>query len=719
MKSAGGFSSLFYSVKVAKKVGFKNFFKSISSKNTCKTCGLGMGGQKGGMHNETGHFPEICKKSIQAQLTDIQREIPLSTFRSSSIEDLKKIPAKELEALGRINHPLYKNTNDTHYYPIPWYDAIKIISDKLKKTLPNRTFFYSSGRSSNEAAFILQLFARLYGTNNVNNCSFYCHQASGAGLSSTIGTSTATIQLEDIRNSDLIFVIGANPSSNHPRFVNELVNCNRRGGKVIVINPAKEPGLVKFTIPSDVQSMLSGGSIVATEYLQPNIGADIALLKGIAKFVIEKNAINTEFVTNYTNGFEDYKKDILNTSWDVIIKNSGITKDNIERTAGLYMYSQNTVFAWSMGITQHKHGVENVESIVNLALLRGMIGKKSAGLLPLRGHSNVQGLGTVGVTPSLKEKVFENIESKMHIKLPVTPGMDTMSSVHASYKGEIDFAFLLGGNLYAATPDSAYVEKALSNIPFKVFLNTTLNKGHLYGSEKEMIILPVAARDEEKQATTQESMFSFVRMSDGGIVRLNNVKSEVDIICDIAINVLEEKKLKFSEFKNHSNIRKAIAAVIPEMEKLNNIDLTKEEFHINGRAYHTPEFRTANKKANFKVVPIPEPKRKQGEFNLMSIRSEGQFNTIIYDEEDTFRSQTERWIVLMCKDDIESMGLKENDSVTLKSETGKMESVKVKTFNIAKGNVMAYYPEANVLISTDIDNRSKTPSFKSVVVKIT
>jgi molybdopterin-dependent oxidoreductase alpha subunit len=718
MKAGGGIPAIKYSLKVAGKVGARNFIKSVFSKNTCKTCALGMGGQQGGMRNEAGHFPEICKKSMQAQLTDIQPAIPVKVFNETPIARFKEFKGRDLEGLGRLNNPLFKKPGGTHYQEITWNEALEKIITRLKETNPDRTFFYSSGRSSNEAGFLLQLFARVYGTNNVNNCSFYCHQASGVALGSTIGSGTATIQLDDLVQADLIFVIGANPASNHPRFITELLKCRRRGGKVIVINPAKELGLVKFAVPSDIRSMLSGGSEIASDYIQPNIGGDIALFKGMAKVIIESGKFDKHFIIHFTNNFNDYREDIEKTGWEEITSVSGLSRNEIEQLAEIYLEAENVVFSWSMGMTHHEHGVGNIESIANLAMLRGMVGRKYAGLLPLRGHSNVQGIGSVGVTPVLKDKVFQNMEEKLNIKLPDSQGMDTMACMKAALENKVDFALLLGGNLYGSNPDSRFAEKALDQVPFKVFLNTTLNLGHFYGVDQECLILPVAARDEEKQKTTQESMFNFVRLSDGGIVRLDNVRSEVDIISEVAQGVLGNDPVNFSEFKNHTNIRKAIARVIPGFSELENIDGTGKEFYIEGRILHSPEFSTPDKKANFRVVPIPALKRAENEFTMMTIRSEGQFNTIVYDEEDLYRGQTSRWIVLMNKIDIRKLGLRENDKITLKSTAGKMEGLTVREFDITPGNLATYYPEANVLVPTDTDNRSKTPGFKSVAVSI-
>lgn len=720
-KPPGGWSSINYSLKVAGEVGVSNFVQSIRSKNTCKVCAYGMGGQRGGMVNEFGESLEICKKSIQAQLTDIQSEISKDLFERSSLSQLKQLKPRELERLGRLNYPLYKNQNDLHYSVIDWDEALSKIIKAFKKTNPDRSFFYASGRSSNEAAFILHLFARLYGTNNVNNCSYYCHQASGVGIGGMLGSGTATIQLEDLKASDMIFVIGANPSSNHPRFLTELMHCRKRGGKVIIVNPSKEPGLVRFVIPSSVSSMLGGGSTIASAYLQPNIGGDIALMKGIAKVVLEKHDEDKDFLSDHTNGYDSFKRDIEGTSWTEIEKGSGIGRAEIEEVANWYCEAKNVVFTWAMGITHHVHGVDNVESIVNLALLRGMVGRPHAGLLPLRGHSNVQGIGSMGVSPQLKQNVFDAIQNKLGITLPTSSGWDTMSCIKAAYENKVDLAFILGGNLYGSNPDQHYTEKALDNISFKVFLSTTLNQGHVFGSGGEVIILPVAARDEERQSTTQESMFNFVRLSDGGIVRLNNVRSETEIITDIAIDVLGEKQISFKNFKDHKNIRAAIAATIPGFEKIKSLGETKEEFQIDGRTLHEPLFKTLDAKATMKVVPIPplqtlSPEKRQ--FRLMSVRSEGQFNSIVYDEQDVWRGQEERWVVLMNPEDMRSLGLHENDFVSLKSETGVMKNVKVRSFDIKRGNVVGYYPETNVLISKETDQRSLTPSFKNTFIEI-
>ena len=716
----GGFKKVLYTLNTVRRIGVKDAAKALAAHNACKACGLGMGGQRGGMINELDEFPSVCNKSVQAQSTDIQGPIPLPVF-DHTIADFKELSSHEIEHLGRLGTPLHKEAGSDKFEPIGWDDAIARTVERFSASSPERSFFYASGRSSNEAAFVLQLMARLYGSTNINNCSYYCHQASGDGLATTIGTGTSTVELADLGKSDLIFVLGANPSSNHPRFIHQLKNCRERGGHVVVINPAKEPGLVKFAVPKSPKSLLMGGNDIASEYLQPKIATDVAVFKGIAKSIIENQQHNVEFIAEYTRNFDAYLADIEGTSWSEIESITGLSRDDIHAVAEVYAQSENTVFAWGMGMTHHLHGVDNVEAIANLAMLRGMLGKPGAGLLPLRGHSNIQGVGTVGVKPVLAEDVFSAIENELKITLPRNKGMDTMACLQAAERGDIDNALMLGGNLYAASPDSQWAENSLDNIPFKVFLTTTLNQGHVHGCDNsEIIIFPVLARDEEHDPTSQESMFNYVRLSDGGIDRLDNLRSEVDILSDIGSCVVDQSNFDFSTFKKHTTIRHAIAKSIPGMQDLADIDVAKKEFFIRNRIKHTPEFNMPDNRAVFIVNPHdhPEERKARHAFTLMSIRSEGQFNSIIYEESDSYRDTKHRHSVLMNEDDIAALGLKEKDKVTLRSDTGEMRNLDVVAFDLPRGNIAAYYPEANVLVGQTVDQRSRTPAFKSVPVSV-
>ena len=718
-KSGGGWQAIRYTLRKAREVGPVTLWKAMRSKNACKTCALGMGGQLGGMVNEDRHFPEVCKKSLQAMTADMRGKIEKQFYMTYSLDQLRSFTPRELEALGRIADPLIARPGATHFEIISWEEALDLVSENLSRAKPERAFFYSSGRSSNEAGFVLHLLARSYGTNHINNCSYYCHQASGVGLSESIGTGTATVTLDDVEACDLLFLIGANPSSNHPRFLTLLANLRQRGGHVVVVNPAKEIGLQNFKIPSSVRSMLFGSEI-ASLYIQPTIGGDIAFFAGMAKLLIERSQIDNAFLTSYTEGFQELKNYVGQLSWQTIVEQSGLSKENIEAAANLYTNSKRTILSWSMGITHHVHGVQNVQWIVNLALLRGLIGKEGAGVMPIRGHSNVQGLGTIGVTPNMKQAAIDRIEA-LGIKVPSFKGYDTMSAMQASERGEMDVAVCLGGNIYGATPDAAFAEKALGNLDLVTYLSTTLNTGHVDGRGKTTLILPVRARDEEDQSTTQESMFNFVRLSDGGPARYEGPRSEVEVLTEIARRTQSSKeKLDWEKLRNHDDIRQLIATLVPNMERIKDIGATKKEFHIPGRILHEPQFKTASGKAKLIAHSIPtlEP-LQSNQLRLMTARSEGQFNTVVYEEYDLYRGQERRDVILMNKEDIAKLGLQIDQKITVSSEAGTMKNILVREFDIAKGCAMMYYPEANVLVPQQHDPRSKTPAFKSVVVTIT
>lgn len=528
------------------------------------------------------------------------------------------------------------------------------------------------------------------------------------------------MELEDLSLCDAIFVIGANPASNHPRFIHKLKACRDRGGEVIVINPAKEPGLIKFALPKSMRSIITGGSDISSVYVQPKIGGDLALFKGIAKYLIENNCTVSSFIEQYTQGYDEFLADIKATPWEQIEKLSGVVQADIEVVALVYARAKNAVFSWGMGMTHHLNGVENIEYIANLALMRGMIGGPGRGLLPLRGHSNVQGIGTIGVKPVLPEYIFQGLQKELNVNFPEAPeGLDTLACLEHAAAGKMDAALILGGNLYQATPNSVWAKQALDNVGLKVYLTTTLNAGHVHTCDNsDALILPVMARDEEAQPTTQESMFNYVRLSDGGITRLAHVRSEVDILTSIAVKTLPPEQFDMSVFKSHQSIRETIANVVPGMEELADISVAKHEFHVRNRVMHTPEFKTDNGKGRFVVQPLSDNTNADYPFTLMSVRSEGQFNSIIYEEMDSYRGVDNRWTVLLNPDDMKAMALSAGDKVDVVSAQGMMKSVHAQPFDIPQGNVMAYYPEANVLIGLERDKRSYTPAFKSVAVKL-
>jgi molybdopterin-dependent oxidoreductase alpha subunit len=729
--SGGGWPAIWYTLRKGREAGgIWKLWKAMRSKNACKTCALGMGGQRGGMVNEQGHFPEVCKKSLQAMVADMQGGIEPEFWQQYTPDELKTFTPRELENCGRLTQPVLYTPELRRYQPISWENAFQRIGGKLRELAPDETFWYFSGRSSNEAGFLLQLFARLYGTNNVNNCSYYCHQASGVGLSSATGSGTATIVLEDLDAADLVFVIGGNPASNHPRLMRTLMELRRRGGEVIVINPLVETGLVNFRVPSDIRSLFFGTKI-ATLYVQPHIGGDLALLTGIAKRVVELSAHDVMFLESHCNGWPSLDCGLAEVSWDEITAKSGVTYEQIDEIARRYAKAKNAIISWTMGITHHAHGVQNVQAIANLALMRGMVGRPGAGLLPIRGHSNVQGIGSMGVMPKLKDAVFERLQSHFGVTLPTSPGLDTMGCIESAASGRLKFGLCLGGNLYGSNPDAKYAQRAIENLDMIVYLSTTLNTGHAYGLARETIILPVLARDEEPQATTQESMFNLVRMSDGGPRRHSGPKSEVEVIAGIAGELASAsggetkhpnlKTLDWKSMRNTGRIREAISAVVPGFDKLKAISETKEEFQIDGRTFHEPKFATPDGRAVLHTHGLPSLYgTAPDELRLMTIRSEGQFNTVVYEDYDFYRGVADRRVILIHPEDIARLGLGEMKSVTVHGPAGSMEGVRVHSFpEIKPGNAAMYYPECNVLVSRHLDPASKTPAFKCVVVKLT
>lgn len=721
LTAGGGWQAVRYTFRKMFEHGKPlQFYRAMRSKNACKTCALGMGGQHGGMVNERGSFPEVCKKSLQAMAADMQPAITADFWRTHTIAAMSRWTPRQLETSGRLIQPVIARRGADRFEPITWTAALDKIAAKLKSLTPDETFWYFSGRSSNEAGFLLQLLARVYGTNNVNNCSFFCHQASGVGLNTTLGTGTATITLDDLEHSDLLFVIGGNPPSNHPRLMTSMMHLRRRGGKIVVINPIRELGLVRFKIPSDVRSMLFG-SRIATHYIQPHIGGDLALLSGVAKAVVAAGTHDESFLRSYCNDSEAYLQHLAELSWDEITAKSGVDRRTIEEIAEVYSTGRRVIFSWTMGITHHEHGVQNVEAIVNLALLRGMVGRPGSGMMPIRGHSNVQGIGSVGVTPQLKEEIVRNLQNEFGLATPTTPGLDTLACLEGAAAGSLKFGLCLGGNLYGSAPDAEFAKAALGNLDMLVTLSTTLNTGHPHSLAEESIILPVLARDEEPQATTQESMFNYVRISEGGIHRLPGPRAEVAVIAELGRRLFgdQSRGIDWQQMQNTGVIRDWIAKTVPGYRQIAEVDATRKEFQLEGRTYHQPVFKTANGKANMKQHPLPPLAGEADELRLMTIRSEGQFNTVVYEEYDLYRAQERRDVILIHPDDLLKRGIAPDALVTVRSGTGVMHDIIARAYeDIRPGNVAMYYPESNVLVPRRVDARSKTPAFKCIPITI-
>ncbi|MAJ30146.1 MAG: histidine kinase [Gammaproteobacteria bacterium] len=620
----------------------------------------------------------MIKESVSTTSENNQKYISADLFQEKSLSELQKLSAKELFDLGKLRYPVYKSSHDESYSVITYQDAIKIIASRIKASDPSKSFYYASGRSSNEATFLLDLFARTIGCKHIITCSNYCHEASGIALSNSLGLDNKSISYDDLKHSDLIFVIGANPTSNHPKFAEILRNHKENGNNIIAVNPSIESELYKLT----------------THYCQPNIGGDVALFTGISKCLIENGHSDMDSIKENTVGFDQFKQFIDNISWESIETNSGIERNEIMLICDQYASSKRTVFTWGMGLTHHVNGTDNIESIINLAILRSMVNGKGRGLLPLRWHDNAPQLPFMGFKQSTKKRIFESFENTYGINLPTNKGKDTLTCMQTAHMKGIDFAFLLGGNLFSVNPDRNFSESALNNIPFKVMVSSTLNETHLFGVNNENLILPI--RDHYQS----ESLF--------------DLKTEVQILSEVATKSLERDDLNFEDFAEHSDIMDAIKELLPDF------DMNSEIRADNGSSQGIDDERIGNYSYKLRTPNQSswDKESTPNTFKLSSVRSEGQFNTMIYDDADLFRKQTSRDVLYINAEDIRKLGLSNGSLVDVESETGSMKKLTLAEYDIKPGNVMTYMPEANILIPQDNDVRSKTPSFKSVSVTI-
>ena len=715
---AGGFPAIAYALKKGREAGgVLRLYRRMRSRNVCKTCALGMGGQLGGMVNEAGAFPEVCKKSLQAQAGDMQAPLTDAFLAAHSIQDLEGWSSQRLESAGRLVFPIGWRQGDTHFRRIAWDDALDRTARALRAASRDKVFFYSSGRSSNEAAFLLQMLARAYGTANIHNCSYYCHQASGVALTRMLGNGTSTLVLNDLDRADLAIVAGANPASNHPRLVVKLVEMRARGGTVIVINPIKEVGLVRFKIPSRPGSLLLG-SDVSDLYLQPHVGSDIAVFKALLKGIVERDGVDRDYTRNHVDGWADVEADARAASWPTLLDACGIERADLDRATGAIVRARRGVMLWAMGLTHHTHGVDNIRALANVALSRGWVGRVGSGLLPIRGHSNVQGVGSVGFTPALKEAFAQAMFEAYGIGPAPQSGLDTYRSMVAAHEGRMQAAVCLGGNLFASNPDRGWAAAVLRRIGTTSYIATKLNEGHVHGRGPEHVVLPVLARDEERQSTSQESMFNYVRLSDGGETPPpGDLKSEIETVCSLAGRLLPPGPFPFDKMTSHDAVRRAIAKTVPGYQAIAEIGTSKQEFQVEGRTFHAPYFSTPSGRAQASVPDLPDNAIRDDEFRSTTLRSEGQFNTVVYEEEDPYRGTTRRDVVMMNQADARRMGLEEHGPVEVVTEAGRMQVV-VAFIDIPPGNLAMYFPEANAIVPRRIDPDSGTPAFKSVTARL-
>ena len=730
-ESAGGLSAVTVALKMSvAEMGVGRAVTSLLAVNQKK--GFDCPGCAWPDPDDRRSLVEFCENGAKAVAEEAtRRRVTPEVFALRSVEELSRESDYWLSQQGRLTHPMYLPRGQSHYLPISWEDAFLKIATELKALeSPNEAAFYTSGRTSNEAAFLYQLFVRLFGTNNLPDCSNMCHESSGLGLTKTIGSGKGTVSLKDFDYADCIVVIGQNPGTNHPRMLTTLQAAARRGCRIISINPLAETGLKKFRHPQELSGIFGKGTPLATHFLPVKINGDVALLKGIQKAILEtsEKLIDVNFIKNDTEGFEAYRTDLLSESWKRIVEGSGISEEQIREVAEVIAKSKAMICCWAMGLTQHQNAVANIQEIVNLLLLGGHFGRPGAGACPVRGHSNVQGDRTMGIWERPTSEFLNSLGKEFLFTPPAAHGYDTIESIEAMHQGKVKVFIGLGGNFLSATPDTAYTAKALNRCSMTVQVSTKLNRSHLITGE-HALILPCLGRTEidlqqnKPQFVTVENSMGIVHSSEGHLTPASkDLKSEPAIIAGLAKATLGVNWEGY--IANYDEIRERISRVIPGFENFNHKVRKPGGFVLPHAVRDRKEFFTPSKRAIFTVHSIPHLEVAAGQFIMATIRSHDQYNTTIYGMEDRYRGIHQgRRVVLMNIEDMKEQNLSEGEPVDLISHfrgvKRRAKNFRIVTYEIPRGCVASYFPETNVLIPIDsFAEGSQTPTSKSVIISL-
>ena len=681
---------------------------------------------------------ECCENGVKAIVAEATtKRVTPEFFAKYTVEELSEQTDFWIGKQGRLTHPMYLAKNSSKYVPISWDEAFNKIATQIKGlTSPDEACFYTSGRISNEAVFLYQLFVRQTGTNNLPDSSNMCHEASGIGLSETVGISKGSVTLEDLHQSELIVVMGQNPGSNHPRMLSALEKCKKNGGKVVIVNPIPEAGNNAFVNPQNPLSILKGGRQLSDLFLQVKINGDIALLKAAMFLLLEEenkkpgSVFDLEFINNKTTGFDIFLEDLRKTNYKEAVTASGIPEAQVRAFANLLIQKKKIIFCWAMGLTQHENGVNNIREVVNLLLLKGSIGKPGAGTCPVRGHSNVQGDRTMGILKAPSTALLDSIDKNFSITSPRKHGYDVVESIKAMDEGKIKLLMAMGGNFVSAAPDSEFTGKAVQKCNLTVQVSTKLNRSHLI-TGKEALILPSISRsesDKQKSGTqfvTVENSMGIVHTSKGEFTPAShNLMSEPAIVARLAEILHGNTPINWNEMtKNYDTIRNHIESTISGFNDYNKRVRKAAGFYLQNGAREA-EFNTASKKAVFTINNIPNRTVAANNFILMTIRSHDQYNTTIHGMDDRYRGIfNERRVLLMNKKDMLAQQLNHLDIVNItsiyKGKERHANNFKVIEYDIAKGCVATYFPEANVLVPIDsVAKKSNTPTSKFVEVKL-
>jgi len=710
-------------------------WQTLTHQSACLSCAWGTGGQNGGFRDELGEPLQRCLKSVEAIAAELMPAVPPQVFAGRTLAELQQLDSHGCDRLGRLDRPLILRQGSRHYEPIGWEEVHGLVAEAFRMPPPERIASYSSGRSSNEAAFLLQLLLRARGSNNLADCSDLCHAPSTVALNRVFGSGTSMVNLEGLQPCDCVVLVGSNAPANHPRLMNELIRLRERGGTVIVINPVLEGGLLKFGSPAfPIRSMLAGGSEIASLFLQPIPGSDTAVFLGIQKALLESAAIALEFVKAHSEGWQALIAQIESTSWEAITACCGLSREELELAAARIAASKAVVFAWAMGITHHANGTTNVQAIANTAVLTANVGRPGAGTMPIRGHSNVQGFGSMGVTVHLREPMQKALEALLGRPLSRVQGYDTRSLIEAAERGEVDTLLCLGGNLYGANPDSDQARRALGRIDTVVYLATKPNTGHVHGlGARQTLLLPVLNRFETPYRTTVESGNNWVRLNEPGRSHLRNGQliSEVAFLSRLARDVHGTDPIDWGRLNDPVYVRQLIARTVPGYEAIAGIDASRREFEVAGRVFHEPRFPTASGRAQLAVTPLPDLSLPDADhfggladgqkglvLSLITARSYGQHNTVVYKQADKYRGMPHRQTILINPADLAASGLQAHQRVSVQGEAGRLENIEIIPGSVRSGAALMFYPEANVLMRAETDPDSGTPAFKRVPVLV-
>lgn len=683
---------------------------------------------------------EYCENGAKAVAWEAtKRRVTPEFFARHSIPDLLRQSDHWLENQGRLTHPMLRRPGSDHYEPIDWVDAFAIVAQHLR-TLdsPHEAVFYTSGRTSNEAAFLYQLFVRSHGTNNLPDCSNMCHESSGLALSETIGVGKGTVSLEDLHEAEAIFIFGQNPGTNHPRMLAALQKAVRNGCEIVAINPLREAGLLAFSHPQELQGLMGFKTPLASQFLQIRINGDLAAIQGLNKALLEAEARNPgrvldhDFINAHTSGLEALRAHLATISWKTIEQASGLSHAELQKAARLAIRSQKTICCWAMGLTQHHNSVAIIQEVVNFLLLRGNLGKPGAGACPVRGHSNVQGDRTMGIWEKMPAPFLDALDREFGITSPRSDGFDTVESIKAMRDGRAKVFFAMGGNFLAATPDTARTASALRACDLTVQVSTKLNRSHLV-TGRCALILPCLGRTERDdqasgpQFVSTENSMGVVHRSQGALEPASELlKSEPAIVYGLAKATFgNDHPVPWQAFSdNYDMIRDAISRVVPGFENYNRRVRVDGGFRLPNSARDL-DFSKIGGRAKFTVHPFESIELEPGQLLLMTIRSHDQFNTTIYGMDDRYRGiRNERRVIFMHREDMAKHRIVAEQPVDITSHfRGEKRVARMFLaipYDIPRNCAAAYFPETNALVPLDSTARgSNTPTSKSIIITVT